>query len=301
MPQYRTTSDIARNAKIGDVCRIEGDNMAYIKVSDTQVERLQISGEDYYELFPPVERFASRQERVGDCFLVAAAYTFYNTPETRADFLRCFRTNGCGGIEVNVGGVTKTYGPSGFQTIHIDANQNGRSFISGSNGFKMFEETTGFGLIPQKTKELTAELSRCKPGSERYIEIMRKLSMLASGDINTQGFAARSGGSSEYIASFLGIQYSSIDSPQKMIDTIRQTNNWDKYSFIAYTGGSKDTRYFIPEKNIAQNHAYNIEPFVSDNGEIMIRVTNPWSCANNVVLSLGEFQSCFNYLMCVKR
>lgn len=65
--------------------------------------------------------------------------------------------------------------------------------------------------------------------------------------------------------------------------------------------GNDDSVFINEDLKLAGGHAYNIEPYLDVDGNVMIKVTNPWSCANDVILTLKDFQKYFNHVTIAKK
>lgn len=97
---FNSVKKATKQTETGDVCSIKGNKNAFIKAKDGTLKELKISAQDYLELFPPVVRFASRQQGMGDCYLVASLDSLYKNPNGRERILECFTKNADGSISV---------------------------------------------------------------------------------------------------------------------------------------------------------------------------------------------------------
>ena len=51
---------------------------------------------------------------------------------------------------------------------------------------------------------------------------------------------------------------------------------------------------------LAACHAYSIKPFISEDGLILISVTNPWNTSNSIDITLNEFEKNFRVVQYAK-
>ncbi len=94
VPKYADKNEAVKNAKIGDVYNIGDEKNVFIKTDDENAKQLKFDKKTYLKLFPPVERFTAGQSNIGDCYLVSALDTLFQTPESRVKILECFEQDG---------------------------------------------------------------------------------------------------------------------------------------------------------------------------------------------------------------
>ena len=70
---------------------------------------------------------------------------------------------------------------------------------------------------------------------------------------------------------------------------------------MAGTSGGDDTLFHNAYLKIAKGHAYEIQPFIDKNGQVMLKVVNPWSCSNQVILTIEQFKKYFRDVICIKK
>lgn len=97
---YTSEASIA-NVELGEVF-VFNDKLCIKTDSGTGWETLNISKEKYCELFPPVERYASKQGQSGDCYLVSALNTMMADPRGKLQLLSCLTENSDGSITVKL-------------------------------------------------------------------------------------------------------------------------------------------------------------------------------------------------------
>ena len=141
VPVFKSKEEAMRQAKMGDVFQIAGEKGVSIRNKSSEIEQLSMAREDYFKLFPPVERFAHVQGTYGNCYEVTALNSMMERPETRENLLRCFDT-------LSEKGVTRIKFPNSNFTngVVVDTKEialNGDYYSKGCDGFKYLEEALG--------------------------------------------------------------------------------------------------------------------------------------------------------------
>ena len=304
IPKFATGQSAINNANVGDVFFVNDTNSLCIKLSNGKMQPLNISAKAYLELFPPVERYATMQNQSGDCYLVSTVDGMFKDPAARATLLKCFTENADGTIKVRIGDTSINFQGTYFGDVsHIDGNYKyGGDFnVSGTSGMKMLEEAFGFAYISKYTERLQKIMSSYPPDSEKYKEAYDDYIKLQDPNYMTDhGAIARSnGGWMSDVYEIFGLE--DIKTASTSSSILTNPKNWDKYIFSAATNGNNDRIFINEDLQIAGGHAYNIEPFLDTDGNVMIKVTNPWSCANNVILTLKDFKKYFGYITIAKK
>lgn len=93
VPKFENEEQALSSLPIGEVCQIGENEHISIKTKDDKIEDLFLTPETYFELFPPIERFATCQNEQGDCYLLASVDSIYQNPSTRHLVLRLFKEN----------------------------------------------------------------------------------------------------------------------------------------------------------------------------------------------------------------
>lgn len=82
--------------------------------------------------------------------------------------------------------------------------------------------------------------------------------------------------------------------PEKVKELLHDPENFDKYIFGGGTRGNDHSTYLNEKLGISQHHAHSIKPFVSESGEYLYRVTNPWNTAQSSVLTYDQIKEYFD-------
>ena len=94
VPNYSSIADASATVKTGDVFNIEGEKNIYIKNEDGTTTKLEINKELYCSLFPPVERYATTQNAIGNCWQINGFNSILRDPRERINLLKCFKQDG---------------------------------------------------------------------------------------------------------------------------------------------------------------------------------------------------------------
>lgn len=324
---YSSISEAANAISIGDVCRIGTSDKISIKLSDGTIKELNLSAQKYMELFPPVSRYTIQQHSSGDCYIISLLDAMTKKPETRAIILECFTENADGSISVKLpkGDFTLTVAPGekisdfvskkimDMYSGKIENSQPESLLSSGSYGLQMIEYLCGLELLSKDkrfdlstidldnvTKDITAQSINDSSleelfmyadsirGSGNYSGIV--FEMFGIDAKNYTEIELRSNGSSEPLLK-----------NQKFTDFINNPDSWDDYII---TIGSKQTikdNFPVNEYyDIRDNHMYTITPFVSNTGEVMFKITNPWNGFRSKIISADLINEYFDY-MCITK
>ncbi len=83
VPNAASKEEGTKNAKVGDVFKVEGEDRVYVKDDEEKSHQLKMDKETFIKLFPPAQRFASSQYAIGDCYCVATLNSVMENPKTR--------------------------------------------------------------------------------------------------------------------------------------------------------------------------------------------------------------------------
>ena len=319
----------AENIQVGDVCRIDGTDNISIKLADGTLQELNISAEKYMELFPPVSRYASFQQKIGDCYLVSTLSAMMKTPETRVNILQCFTENADGSLTISIpnskvsltiaeGKNITDYIANSYMNYKIDAERivgGEKLVIDGADGIKMVEYLYGLELLSDGTTDLLQRYNNALLYNNQKLiqELEGKINLINSGA--DPSFVANTlrgnGGWMENVLKRFGLTdtsayFASEAASGNILDNtnvsaiIDDPANWDQYMITGSTKGADD-RFFLDETyDMVGNHAYSVELFMSDSGETLFRITNPWHTNKTVVLTKDQMNEFFTNLTFTK-
>jgi len=94
VPHRANKEEALANSEVGDVFALDGEEKVFIKNKDGEAEQLKMDRDMYLSLFPVAERFASAQNKAGDCYYLSAVNAMMDNPNSRANILQCFEQDG---------------------------------------------------------------------------------------------------------------------------------------------------------------------------------------------------------------
>lgn len=138
VPEFKGVSlkDAFNQTKIGDA--VEVDGKMYINDGKQLIE-WEMTKEKYLELFPPVTRFTTCQQAIGDCYFVTALSSSMENPHARVNLYKSFRQQG-NDIIVTVKAYENYGGSNTFTDSKIILPAE-NTHIVGCKGLQMYEQT----------------------------------------------------------------------------------------------------------------------------------------------------------------
>ena len=157
IPDVENIKEGLRKTEIGDVFKVDGEKYIRIKTDEEKSKLLSLKKETYARLFPPAERFATKQGDMGTCYLNAALFMIYSNPKERVRTLETFKEDERGNIEIkfpNDSTITR------FNNGILPKSARGDRFFEGCSGFKMLAYAYAKKYTEQclKTKERTLKI-----------------------------------------------------------------------------------------------------------------------------------------------
>lgn len=116
-------------------------------------------------------------------------------------------------------------------------------------------------------------------------------------DVTYETFLRNLGGRSEDVFSTFGLKSSNISlakQPKEAMAKLKDKNNWNNHIFTLASYGQTDSMFLDSKRFIAERHAYFVQPFETESGEILFRVTNPWNTAASNILKENEILKYFS-------
>lgn len=162
VPKYDNYGEFAQaSLKAGDVFEYNGNLLITPDGGLNKAMQLDITRQDYFDLFPPMQRFANVQGHIGDCYLLTDITRAYNNPEGKIELLRFFSREG-DDIVVNFPGSNMK---TTFANGDLSSIPNlGTYTAKGAQGVQMLEVAYGQALKEQNidvyTKYLRSEIEK---------------------------------------------------------------------------------------------------------------------------------------------
>lgn len=137
VPEFVAGTDLRtafEQTKLGDA--VEVGNKMYLNNGSNLVE-WNMTKKKYLELFPPVQRFATTQGAINDCYLIQTLGLSMHNPKARVEFLQSFSLKG-DDVVVTVKGLEDYHGSKMFEGGNINL---GSKHCIGCKGIQMYEQT----------------------------------------------------------------------------------------------------------------------------------------------------------------
>lgn len=140
IPIFKSDEEAKSKLSVGDIYQIENEQNASIISRNSYSTKLNMSREMCYDLFPPVQRFATTQNLIGNCWEISLLKALYTDPETRADLLKLFTQDG---NDVIVKYPKADYGEVKFKNAQMPQELDMNYYSNGAKGFQMLEYADG--------------------------------------------------------------------------------------------------------------------------------------------------------------
>lgn len=136
VPKFNSEEEAVQNSKAGDVYQLNDEKNIYYN-NGKSVSQLKMDKETYMKLFPPIERFSTKQQRNGDCYLISTINSIFQNPETRNHIFDCFEQDG-DDVKVKFPNSDKVYTiKNGSLKEHGTLTES--QYIKGAEGIKILE------------------------------------------------------------------------------------------------------------------------------------------------------------------
>ncbi len=300
--------------KEGDVFQVEGEDFIRIKTSDIESEKLNISKETYFKLFPPIERYASTQNEIGNCWELTGINSLLCEADTRASVLRLFREDK---NDIIIKFPNSAYEEIRFKDGEFPPEALKEYYSEGAMGVKMLEYADGIEiqreLIDKAYNLFDMHIKNAKDDREKqnwqqklvkFTEFLETHSENADlsimkydlssykeydGEYDSIYTENREGGFSSQLYNRLGykneqvifVRYDGYEHPQnlqKITNILKYAKSFDDYIISWSSLDSEIAEEVENELGIMSSHSYRIKPSkVSEDGTVKtFKLINPW-------------------------
>lgn len=156
VPTFDTVHNAHRQLKTGDVYEIDGEENIYIINNEYTSTPLQLTKQKYFELFPPIERFGTTQNQIGNCWEISVLQGLYSNPKTRHIILNLFRQNG---DDVIIKYPNGGFGEVIFENGNLPNGEDLDYYSQGAKGFQLLEYADGKEVQNSKIREYRIHLN----------------------------------------------------------------------------------------------------------------------------------------------
>ena len=288
VPTFKTKEQAVSSLRIGDVFELEGQEYIYILDKNKSVVPLKMDKETYFELFPPIERYAGTQNDIGNCWEITGFNTILCDPEERVSILNLYEQDG---DDILISFPAQKAKKIHFEGGELPSYTNLRYYTKGSKGMQLFEYAHAIEMHEEQIETLKQQIQYAIDNaktSERKKELQEKLETLQEMldenrenvyiTLNPQTFewsfellekdanefenavmATRDGG--DPITLFKRLEYPTAnikDNDLQIYELISNPQNFEDY-IIAF--GTKDDDFLFPKNSpLLKDHSYRIYP-----------------------------------------
>lgn len=311
IPRYKSEKEAKEHLKVGDTYENKWNKKLYLLEKEGSFTELKINKKAYFELFPPIERFATTQNLIGNCWEISPFQAMYNNPNTRSKLLQLFMQEGNNIIvKFPNGKCDRIVFFNGGLSLN---DEDSEMYSKGAKGFRLLECADGKELQKEKIKLHRELLEKCiliepsETNRQKKIDFENMISKFGSSHVKLDfdydtgdstfeyselpvEYTLRDGGYALYLLDRLGFKNRSemyvLDENTKVF--MKDPKNFDESVIIWSTKHDED----ICEKyGVADGHAYFVDGYNLDkNGEIeTYNVVNPWGMTQ-VKMTYEELQ-----------
>ena len=266
--------------EMGDAVAI-GDKM-YINDGENLVE-WKMTKEKYLELFPPVLRFASGQQRVGNCFFVTSLFSSMEDASARPDIYKSFELNG-NDVVVTIKAYEDYDGSTTYENSNIVLPPENRH-MAGCKGLQMYEQAyarvalreESNDPLPSLTMDTAPQTLMARVNGGKPFEVMSEIHGI-------DNIARTENGKVEWNTPIpdkgrfsIGIlfQNNSPDAVSKLegyLERFVKKGSMVKFGTIGKPNADAESM-LLPEYNIVSTHAYSISGY--DKNTKTVIISNP--------------------------
>lgn len=129
-----------KKTKIGDVFKLKDEEYIRIKTSENKSKKLHITKETYEQLFPLFDRFATTQQKFGDCYIIEPLLILYSNPKQRHRILELFSEDKEGNLKIK---FPKSKFETVFENKSFPKEEIKERYPLGADGYSFIEYAWG--------------------------------------------------------------------------------------------------------------------------------------------------------------
>lgn len=322
VPTVESLGDITAEITAGNVFEVKGQKNIYIKNADGTSTQLDMDKATYNRLFPAIERYASTQNSIGNCWQVTGFNGLLRDPQEVGNVLQCIKQDGNDIVIKFPNGKLEEIR---FENGQLPEDANGKYYSEGSLGLKLLEFAQAkemqkdmidrtYEVFDEQMRNATTEvekediLYRKDRFTQRLETYQDNLYIYEDGDgtgwsWGSSGFDIsinqyRDGGRSNTVWDLLGYpeaetyKFDDCD-PQELKDFYTDPETY-KTHLVAWASDGAGEVSVAKSKGLVSGHAYILAPNVDANNNIVdFSVVNPWGIVETKispddVLNLGK-------------
>ena len=332
VPTYKKESDALKQLKIGDVFEIDSEEYIRIKTKKNASTLLNISKQAYFDLFPPVERYATTQGAIGNCWQMAGMNSIFRDANERVNILKMFYQDG---NDILIKFPRGDYDEIRFKNGNLPEGELPQNYSKGAKGFKLLEYADGKELQAYRIKNyflyllkemVNGQTIEDRENAQKKLHEIQKLIDLGIEKIvvkkndktdewecykfietkrgyNSAEVQGRHGGDPIKFYQRIGYENSFWlhMSAKRTAQKLKNPNTFDKYIVVWTTKeGLRNNHY--ETLGVHENHAYPISPAdIDEQGKVLTyNVFDPWGCAQ-VKLTFEQLKNFGSFVQLAER
>lgn len=271
IPEFKNKEEAITSTNIGDVFQIKGNKTVSIINKNGEIENLSMDKKNYYELFPPVKRFANVQpDNFGNCYEITALNALIENPKTRENVLRCIDTIS------NKDQIIVKFPRSNFKNgINVSINdierEGNQYYSNGCDGIKLIEHALGkeyekpfneFLMKHYEKKGNTETVDKLKKHYQRNKYDNSEIKNLLEFE-GSLGRNLREGGDAVVVWRIMGLGRNQSIETDKFLDKIQKS------------------KHLIDNRNYLD--IYKTDKIITDKEQFAEQIWNPTFFENNLV------------------
>lgn len=143
VPTVKSQAEGTKNARIGDVFQVENEKKIFVKTDDKKSKQLDMDKEMFCKLFPPAERFSTKQQSIGDCYLVSTLGTLMENKKARVALYDAIHQDG---KDVTVK-FKNGFGEYKYKNAELPTDRVYKYSINGATGIRLLEDAYGLDSV----------------------------------------------------------------------------------------------------------------------------------------------------------
>ncbi|MCM1265232.1 MAG: hypothetical protein NC200_03450, partial [Candidatus Gastranaerophilales bacterium] len=309
VPNVHSLEEAASKIKKGNVFNINGEKNIYIKNADGTSTQLSIDKEMYCKLFPPIERYASTQNDIGNCWQITGFNSLLRDMDEVGNVLKCFKQDG---NDIIISFPNRKLDELRFKNGELPAHCNLNGYSEGALGLRLLEYTHAKERQAARIAEASKEMSpsNYKRFLEHYNEYNGNVFLREEEDSWGRNYWEWSkggideiykhnkSGCSNDVWDLLGYSNTrdlSFNGNPTLIRNILNDPNSFNENLIGWASKNNGVSEsaIANEKGIVSGHAYTLKANVDENNNIIdYNLLNPWgiletTLSKEEVINLG--------------
>ena len=292
VPPVETHSEAQALLSVGDVYELENEKNIFILDKNLEPLQLGIDKETYFELFPPIERYATTQNDIGNCWEITAFNTLLTDPQERYSVLSLFEQKG---DSISIHFPSNKAGKMVFDDGELPMGVNPNYYSKGPKGIQLLEYAHGREEHEEEIQTLIKQIEvvlKSATTEERKKELAEKTQILQEmldtdrdnvvislnpktyewsfemWDKEKHGFDnaithCRDGGDPIMLFKKLGYTVANVKDDDLLVySLISNPKNFEDYII---TFGTKEDDFEFPKNSpLISDHSYRIYPLTID-------------------------------------